>query len=138
MAVYGGFVSEMLNDWITGKTIKACVMTSAFTWSATATTYADVSATELSDTGYTAGGVAVTGLTVTVVDGLVSLDCDDVTFGTLAADETLGGVVFYADSGTPSTSKLIAVDDMGPVPVSAGTSLTYVIDPTSGFVALSV
>ncbi len=70
----------------------------------------DISANEVTGTGVSAGGVALSSVTVTV-DGpsnTVKLDAADIT-GILA---TFCYVVTYVDTGTPSTSPILAISDL--------------------------
>lgn len=79
--------------------------------------WSDISASEVSGTGYTAGGATLTTVSVTQdnANDKAVLDADDVTFSTV----TLTGVnavryaVLYKDTGTPGTSPLIAQFDFG-------------------------
>lgn len=92
----------------------------------------DVSAHEVAGAGYTAGGKALTTKTVTQdnVNNRGVFDCDDVQW----AASTLAGVRYgaiYKDTGTPSTSKLIALIDFTANRSSSGTTF-YVQIPSEG------
>lgn len=77
------------------------------------TVWSDVSANEVSGTGYTAGGQALTSVTWTkdAANDESVLEAADVTWSssTITAD----GAVLYRDTGTASTSQLIAFFDFG-------------------------
>ena len=67
---------------------------------------------EVTGTNYSAGGVAVSGVTVTASAGTVTIDATDVTFSnvTIAA---IRGSILYKSSGTDTTDLLIAWHDHG-------------------------
>jgi hypothetical protein len=76
--------------------------------------FSDISAHEMSGTGYTAGGQLLAGKTLTVNTGSneVVFDANDPTW----ASSTLTNVrycVFYKDTGTPASSFLICYHDFG-------------------------
>lgn len=95
-------------------TIKVALM-NGYSFDETDVFWSDVSASEASGSGYTAGGQAVDNISVTQSDANdgAFIDHDDEAFTgiTLTAD----GVMYYFDTGTPSTSKLITY-----IPFSAG------------------
>ena len=68
---------------------------------------------EVSGAGYTAGGITLTGCTLTLVGGTVTFDANDVTWF-----ESVGGftdaryAVIYKDTGTANTSTLFAYIDL--------------------------
>lgn len=101
--------------------------------------WSDVSSHEVSGTGYTPGGQAVTGLAVTQddADQRVTIDFDDVDFGTLTlSPDSICAAVLYLDTGTPATSVLLGADVFGDTP-TAGTAFTYVVS-TEGFITVGV
>lgn len=87
----------------------------------------DVSASEVSGTGYTAGGKAITTRAVNLdtTNNYIELDGDDVSW--TGATFTARYAIVYKDTGTSTTSPLIGYVDFGAdVPVSAGTfSITW-------------
>lgn len=60
----------------------------------------------------------------TVTDGVA--DCSDIVFTAVTGDD-IGALVIYRDSGTESTSALIAYIEAGPVAPN-GTDITFVVD----------
>lgn len=80
---------------------------------------------EVTDASYTAGGVALTNVTVTydAVTNTTTLDCDDVTFPNLTA--TIGCIVFYRDTGVAATSPLLV--DWVLDPAETSTTAPYVL-----------
>ncbi len=60
----------------------------------------------------------------TVTNGIA--DCDDIVFSAVSGDD-IGALVIYKDTGTESTSALIAYIEAGPVTPN-GTDITFVVD----------
>lgn len=87
--------------------------------------FSDVSAFEISGTGYTAGGEALTGVDVTRSDAnnRATVDADDVVWTTSTMTFRYG--VLYRDTGTPTTSPVIKMIDFGSAQSTSGTD--YVI-----------
>lgn len=73
----------------------------------------DVSANEVSGTGYTAGGQTIANPAVTVddTDDEGVFDGDDVTWSNSTITAQFGAI--YKDTGTPSTSPIIGILDFG-------------------------
>lgn len=98
-------------NW-SGNTYKLGLLTSSHTNDIDTQQYwSDVSANETSGTGYTAGGATVSGLTATVddINDIAYLDATDLTFSTVTITFRYG--VLYESTGTPSTSKIVAIID---------------------------
>lgn len=73
----------------------------------------DFEATEVSGVNYTAGGEALTTRTINESGGVVTFDADDVSWledGSGFADAR--HAILYNDTGTPSTSALVATMNM--------------------------
>lgn len=146
MSVYAATATDMLDSWLTGKTLKAIVVTTNYAQDALAHQhYSDIQAlsgAELSAPGYTPGGVVLTGVTTSYdsANRRQVIVCNDIDFGTLTADtNNIQGVVIYVATGTPSTSKLVSADlTPSSVFVAAGSDLTYSVDPASGFLVGSI
>jgi hypothetical protein len=104
-------------DW-DADTLRVAVMNATFTPDLTSATsqlhWSDVSTNQVATaTAYT-GPIALATLTVSETGGVVSVDADDVTINQDAGGFTDGRrLVFYKDTGTASTSPLIAVGDLG-------------------------
>ncbi len=94
-------------------TIKAALVTSSYTPDKDADTFFDDVTNEVSGTGYTAGGKALANKTVTQDDtnDRAEFDADDATW--TVATITARAAVVYKDTGTASTSLLIAYIDFG-------------------------
>ena len=85
---------------------------------------------EVSGTGYTAGGVACTGLVVNydAVNDRAYLDCNDPGWAALTL--TFRYAVWRVDSGSSATSPLVAWTDFGADQSPAGTAVDLLIDAT--------
>ena len=98
-----------------GNGVKAAVVTGVYTLDQNLHDFfSDVSANEVSGTGYTAGGNVLNTGTVTVSGaGLVTVDlADPATWTQNAAGFSNGRrVIIYHDTGVTTTSRLIAVSD---------------------------
>jgi hypothetical protein len=117
-----------------GSAIKVALLTSTYTPDQDAhDNFDDVSAYEVTGTGYTAGGKALT-LSDPTVDAATNetrMDANDVSW----ANSTITAryaVIYYA-SGTPSTSTLIAYVDFGEDAISNGAAFDIVWDASGIF-----
>lgn len=98
---------DLAND-----TIKVMLLTSSHTQNPDTHEFIDdVSANEVSGTGYTAGGATLGTKSVTVddTDDEGVFDAQDVTWS--SSTITARYAVIYKDTGTPSTSPIIAILD---------------------------
>jgi predicted enzyme related to lactoylglutathione lyase len=105
-------------------TIKVMLVTSGYTPDRDNHEYKSQVTNEVSGTGYTAGGAALTGTSVTQdnTNDVAVFNADDVTWA--ASEVTAAGAVVYKDTGNPSTSPLVVFIDFG------GDRTTYVTDFT--------
>jgi len=113
---------------VDGQTIKMALVASTYTFSAAHTQFSQVSGDEVSGTGYTAGGEALTGVTV---DGGGMIDSNNVVWSSatisgirraiLYISGTLGGVV------NPVLFSYLLDDTPADVSVS-GSDLTLIIN----------
>lgn len=115
-----------VTDWDTD-TIKTALLTGYTINIDTHDFFDDVSGTEITGTGYTAGGVALASKTATydTATDQIRLDAADSTWTTSTLSAT--DAVVYKSTGTASTSPLIAgIDFGGTVSTTAGTfQITY-------------
>lgn len=124
--VYGAGLQRLADgtiDWDDNSTttIKVALMNNSHTFNDDHDAWDDISANEVSGTGYPAGGVAVANRSVVhdTVNDRAELDGDNATFSSVDGFTAYSAVV-YLDSGTPSTSYLIAhFDDASEFPVTA-------------------
>lgn len=101
-------------DFDTGATLKLMLVTSAYTPIRASHDFKDdLGATEVTGTNYTAGGTACANKTLTIVANILTFDADDITFV-----QNAGGfanarfAILYNDTGTASTSALVAYADL--------------------------
>lgn len=95
-------------------TIKVMLLTSSASYNVDTTEFiSDINANEIAGTGYTAGGATLASKTVTEdnTNDLSVFDAADVTWTTSTL--TARYIAIYKDTGTPSTSPVIRIIDMG-------------------------
>jgi hypothetical protein len=116
--IYPKFLEHCLDCTLNGATpaganIKACLVTSAYTYNAAHDFLDDVTGIE-----ETSGNLA----SKTVVNGV--FDAADITF-TGTAGSPAAALILYVDTGTAGTSRLIAYDDtISGFPVTLGGDVT--------------
>jgi hypothetical protein len=139
--LYGQFLSQALNkeiDWDTD-TIKVALLTNSYTPDQDAHNYwDDVSTYQVTGTGYTAGGAALTNKTNTYTgaSNVIVLDADDVTWS--SSTITARYAVIYNDSpATNATKNLIGYVDFGSDQSSSNGNFTITWDAT-GIVRITV
>lgn len=121
-----------------GDTIKVMLITSTLAPAVATHDYIDdLNANEVSGTNYVAGGADLGTDTVTESSGTVTYDADDVTWAQHASGfSNARYAVLYKDTGTASTSPLIAYHDFGSDKGNVSGSLTLEMD-ASGILTLS-
>ena len=107
-AVLDGSI-DLVND-----TIKAMFLTSSHTTDIDAQIFIDdVSANEVSDSGtYSAGGVTLT-ITTSQDDTDDEGVADAADFSVTSFTGSVRYIAFYKDTGTPGTSPIIGIEDLG-------------------------
>lgn len=75
-------------------------------------TWADVSASEITGTGYTAGGIALSSVTVTRAGGTVTFDAADVSWSSSTLTGKYAVVTKRASASLISTDKLLGYFEM--------------------------
>lgn len=116
---YGNFALHLAKgrvNWLAsgGSTVKCALLANTYTPDQDAhATWADVSAHEVSGTGYTAGGVALvlTDASYDSATNTLTLDAADAEWTALTL--TARYAVLYVDGGSAATSWLIAYTDFG-------------------------
>lgn len=106
-------------------TIKVMLLTNSHTDNPDTQEYIDdVSANEVSGTGYTAGGATLANKTVTQdnTDDEGVFDADDVVWSSSTITARYAAV--YKDTGTPATSPIIAIIDFGEDKASSSGNFT--------------
>lgn len=139
---YGLALKNLLNggtlfDWDTD-TIKVALVDNTYTPDQDLHDFFDdVSADEISGTGYTAGGLTLTSCAVSydTTSNEVRLDADDAAWA--SATFTARYAIVYKDTGTDSTSPLIGYVDFGADSSPAGVDFT-ITWATSGVLKITV
>jgi len=125
--VFKSFFENLMKNEIDldDDTIKCALLTNAYVHSNNHNAYDDISSYEVvadpvgpPPNGYTTGGNTVAN--IDIADGV--LDADDVSWP--SSYITAAYAVLYKDSGTPSTSYLIALFDLGGDKTTSGTTFT--------------
>ena len=138
--LYGNFILKALNKEVDFDTytIKVALLSSSYTPDQDAHDYFnDVSAAEVSGTGYTAGGNTLASKTATYdsANNVVILDAADTTWA--SSTITARYAVVYDSTGTSSTSPLIGYVDFGSDQSSTSGNFTITWDST-GIVRITV
>lgn len=124
--IFNSFKKEIMDGTIDLDTdnIKVMLVTSAYTPDQDAHTRISDVTNEVAGTGYTAGGQTLAGVTMSQdnTDNEGVFDATDTTWST--ATISAAAAVLYKDTGTPSTSPLIAYFDFGATKSSSGADFT--------------
>lgn len=138
--LYGNFLKLALNkevDWDTD-TIKVALLSNSYTPDQDTHDYFnDVSAYEVTGTGYTTGGATLASKTITYDSGsnVITLDAADTTWS--SSTITARYAVVYGSTGTASSSPLIGYVDFGSDQSSSNGNFTITWDAT-GIVRITV
>lgn len=138
--MYGLFLKSLANKEIDldTDTLKAMLCTSAYTPDQDTHQYKSSITNEVTGTGYTAGGQALTSVTVAYSAGTNTLTLDAADPSWAASTITARYIVFYDSSpATDATRPLIAYDDFGSDQVSSSGTFTYQIN-ASGIATITV
>jgi hypothetical protein len=133
---YGSLIAKAFNkevDFDTD-TIKVALLSSSYTPNQDTDDYFnDVSAYEVSGTGYTAGGITLTTKSVTYTSGtnVTKFDADDVSW--TSSTITARYAVVYVATGTASSSTLIGYVDFGSNQSSSSGTFSIVWDAAGIF-----
>jgi hypothetical protein len=122
-----------------GDTIKVALVTSSYTPSrATHDFWDDVSTNEVSGTNYTAGGNEVASKTVTTAANVTTWDAADPATWSQSGTGFSNAryAILYKDTGTPSTSPLVAYHDFGSDKGNVDGDLTVQLD-SAGIATIS-
>lgn len=139
--LYGSFMQKAFNkeiDWDTD-TIKVALLTSSYTPNQDTHDYFDdVSGSEVSGTGYTAGGATLGSKTSTYDAGtnVITLDAADVTWASSTITARYA-VLYDASGGSAATNPLIGYVDFGTDQSSSNGDFTITWDST-GIVRVTV
>ena len=112
-AIYNNFAAELLKGDIDleSDTIKLALVTDSYTLNPDTHTHFDDITNEVTGTGYTAGGITISNITVTVdnTDDKAYISADSPERDSVTFDTPARAAILYKDTGTASTSALIMV-----------------------------
>src|SRR5258708_2567552 len=114
LKVYANALKQALGGNINfpSGTVKMMLATSSYTPSQSAHVFkSDVTNEVAAGGGYTAGGIALTGKTLSVSGLTLTIDADDVVWSSSTITARYG--IVYLSTGTDSTSPLICYIDFG-------------------------
>lgn len=113
--------------------IKFAIMTSSFSVNQTHQFWSDISANQVATaTAYT-GPITLSGVTVALDGNDVEFAHSDISVAQDAGGFTNGqGWVYFNDTGTPTTSRLILAGVEASVFGNTANSLTFDVDPATG------
>lgn len=116
MPTYNAGRDEMRNWEV--ETFKALLVTASYTPDKDHEFVDDVSANELSGTGYSRATIANPDRSVNTTDDVIVYDCDDVEFGTIDTGETARYMILYMEVNDDSDSPVVAWFDIGSQPTN--------------------
>lgn len=116
--------------------LKLMLTTSAYAYNANTDRYQSSVTNEVTGTGYVAGGIALTGVTVTDAAGVYTLDANNANFGTLTVTGIRTAVLYDATPGSAATNPLIWLCDFGADSSPGGVNFTIAFN-ASGILAIS-
>jgi hypothetical protein len=131
--VYTIFKTNLMNKLLnlTTDTVNVALLSTAPTFTATNTLWSQLSANEISGTGYTAGGVALASQTVSAVGTTAVWSANSAQW--TSASFTASGAAIY--DVTASNNLIAVIDFGGALAVSSGTFA--IIWSASGIIILS-
>ena len=127
MGVYLPFVDDVFAAYAAANDFKAMLVQSTFVDDPDDHFRSAITADEIAATGYTAGGVAVTGVAFAYdsAEDQVQMTFDPVEFGSIVPSTDLVGIVVYVDNGSSATDVLIGADVFGDTEVEDVTNFIY-------------
>lgn len=134
MAAYPSWVNSLLSNYISGTPFMAMLVTTAYVQLIAHDFRSDVTSAEITGSGYTAGGVLVTGVAIESDGADIRFHCDPINFGAIDTTD-LAGIVFYEDVGSSATDPLVVADLFGLVEVEDVLNYTYTPAETGLIVA---
>lgn len=137
----GKFMLSVLNKEVEADadTWRARLVTSSYAFNVDTHQYASSITNELTTTGgYTAGGVALTGVSITydAATNKVIFDCDDIVVSA-ATISPRGMVIIDATPGSDATRPILGFVDFGADVPSSGGDWTYTV-PAGGLATFAV
>jgi hypothetical protein len=130
---YGVTLKKQLIDTagqsMEAETHKELLVTDSYTPDFTVHDFRDDVTNEVTGTGYTAGGVTVTGTTITVSAGILTFDMDDTLYTTVTISNAMAGI-FYFNVGSSATDQLVLLQDF--VTAASATAANFTIQHAAG------
>ena len=121
------FKTSLLTAYLSGKTIKCLLASHAFTPNEDSTNFRSNVTNEVTGTGYTAGGVTVTATpSVDLTGNKGVLTFGAASFGTITIPN-IKHYIYYADTGTPSTSEILSWITLGAGEEQAVTNIPFTV-----------
>ncbi len=117
-----------------------CLVKSDYAFNANNDFYANVTANEISVSGYTTGGLALASKAVVEDDtnGFAFLFAANLTYSALVAGQNVGGAVLYISTGTAANSQAIAFYDVTDTPTNGGDiSINWAANSAGGVLRLT-
>lgn len=129
--VYNTAKRDLLNGtstWHSG-TFYAVLVSSAYTYSAAHTTYANVSGSEIADADY--DPVVIASPTVTGTSGTVLFDCADIEFGSDVTIDASGGhlIILKGSAASPQSGDPVLFESTLPDPASSTNGIFTITVP---------
>jgi hypothetical protein len=131
-SIYNNYKSRLLSDLTTG-TVKV-MLTNGYTYNSSHQFRSSIT-NEVTGTGYTAGGITLTGKSVSISGSTATFTASNPTWSN--ATFTFNGFVVYIDTGTPSTSPVVGYYPVSPSQSPAGQSITIDIATMLGLIDLT-
>ena len=109
-AVSGPFLADMAATYFSGLTLKAMIADAGYTFDKDTHEFRSSVTSEVSGTGYTAGGITLTGVEtgLDTANHRVEYRADDADFGTVTFTDGTQ-IVVYIDTGSAATDRIIGV-----------------------------
>ncbi len=134
--LYGLTLEKMLIDTagqsLEAETHKVLMVTDTYTPDFTLHDFRDDITNEVTGTGYTAGGIALTATEVTLAAGLLTFDGADLSWASSTIANAMGSVLYF-NVGTPATDMLVLLQDF--VTAASTTNGTFTIQHAAGGLA---
>lgn len=126
--MYGLTLEKMLIDTagqsLEAETHKEALVTDTYTPNFDTHDFRDDLTNEVTGTGYTAGGVAVTTTEITLLSGVLTYDAADTVYTTVTISNAMAGVIFF-NVGTAATDQLVLLQDF--VTAASATAANFTI-----------
>lgn len=126
--MYGLTLEKMLIDTaaqsMEAETHKEALITDTHTPDFTLHDFRDDLTNEVTGTGYTAGGVAVTTTEITLATGTLTYDAADTVYTTVTISNAMAGVIYF-NVGTAATDQLVLLQDF--VTAASATAANFTI-----------